>query len=84
VPYAHPDPALEPTDSRGTASWRDSRLSIRTHDVPGPPRGVAEWSCESNHAAARDEALATLRMLPDLGVDFIDTPDSYGPYVSRS
>jgi pyridoxine 4-dehydrogenase len=31
----------------------------------------------------RDEALAVLRRLPDLGVDFVDTADSYGPYVSE-
>lgn len=31
----------------------------------------------------RTEALATLRALPELGVNFIDTADSYGPYVSE-
>lgn len=31
----------------------------------------------------RDEALKVLRRLPELGVDFIDTADSYGPYVSE-
>ena len=31
----------------------------------------------------RDRALEVLRRLPDLGVDFIDTADSYGPYVSE-
>jgi len=30
-----------------------------------------------------DEALAVLRRAVDLGVDFIDTADSYGPYVSE-
>jgi len=33
--------------------------------------------------ADRSEALRTLRRLPELGVDFIDTADSYGPYVSE-
>ena len=33
--------------------------------------------------ADRDEALKTLRRLPDLGVDFIDTADSYGPDLSE-
>jgi pyridoxine 4-dehydrogenase len=28
-------------------------------------------------------AIATLKRLPELGVDFIDTADSYGPYVSE-
>ena len=31
----------------------------------------------------RDEALRTLRRLPELEVDFIDTADSYGPFVSE-
>jgi len=31
----------------------------------------------------RDEALRVLRRLPQLGVDFIDTADSYGPFVSE-
>jgi pyridoxine 4-dehydrogenase len=31
----------------------------------------------------RDEALRTLRRVPELGIDFIDTADSYGPYVSE-
>jgi aryl-alcohol dehydrogenase-like predicted oxidoreductase len=30
-----------------------------------------------------DQAIAVLRRLPELGVDFIDTADSYGPYVSE-
>jgi pyridoxine 4-dehydrogenase len=33
--------------------------------------------------ADRAEALQTLRRLPDLGVDFIDTADSYGPDFSE-
>jgi aryl-alcohol dehydrogenase-like predicted oxidoreductase len=33
--------------------------------------------------ADRDEALRTLRRLPELGVTFIDTADSYGPDVSE-
>jgi aryl-alcohol dehydrogenase-like predicted oxidoreductase len=30
-----------------------------------------------------DQAIAVLRRLPELGVDFVDTADSYGPYVSE-
>jgi aryl-alcohol dehydrogenase-like predicted oxidoreductase len=30
-----------------------------------------------------DSALAVLRRPPQLGVNFIDTADSYGPYVSE-
>ncbi|MEV0407844.1 aldo/keto reductase [Actinoallomurus sp. NPDC050550] len=33
--------------------------------------------------ADRDEALRVLRRAVELGVDFIDTADSYGPYVSE-
>jgi pyridoxine 4-dehydrogenase len=33
--------------------------------------------------ADRDEAIRVLERLPDLGVDFIDTADSYGPEVSE-
>jgi pyridoxine 4-dehydrogenase len=33
--------------------------------------------------ADRPEAMRTLRRLPDLGVDFIDTADSYGPDFSE-
>ena len=33
--------------------------------------------------ADREECLRVLRRLPDLGVDFIDTADSYGPFVSE-
>jgi pyridoxine 4-dehydrogenase len=31
----------------------------------------------------REAALALLRRVPDLGVDFIDTSDAYGPHVSE-
>lgn len=31
----------------------------------------------------REEALRTLRRLPELGVNFIDTADSYGPFISE-
>jgi len=33
--------------------------------------------------ADREEALRTLRRVPELGIDFIDTADSYGPHVSE-
>ncbi|HEX4184006.1 MAG TPA: aldo/keto reductase [Caulobacteraceae bacterium] len=31
----------------------------------------------------RDEAIRVLKRVPELGVDFIDTADSYGPFVSE-
>jgi pyridoxine 4-dehydrogenase len=34
-------------------------------------------------AKDEDKVLAVLRRLPELGVDFIDTADSYGPYYSE-
>ena len=40
-------------------------------------RGV--WGPPRDH----DEAIRVLRRLPELGVDFIDTADSYGPDVSE-
>jgi aryl-alcohol dehydrogenase-like predicted oxidoreductase len=36
-----------------------------------------------NEPDDRAEALRTLRRLPELGVTFIDTADSYGPFVSE-
>ena len=32
----------------------------------------------------REGALATLRRVPELGIDFIDTANSYGPHVSEA
>jgi aryl-alcohol dehydrogenase-like predicted oxidoreductase len=34
--------------------------------------------------ADRQEAIRTLKRLPELGVNFIDTADSYGPFVSEN
>ncbi len=45
-------------------------MRITGEGVWGPPRD-------------RQAALATLRRLPELGVNFIDTADSYGPDVSE-
>jgi aryl-alcohol dehydrogenase-like predicted oxidoreductase len=41
--------------------------------------GAGIWDVPQDRA----EALATLKRLPALGVDFIDTADSYGPAVSE-
>jgi pyridoxine 4-dehydrogenase len=51
------------------------RLGYGAMRVTG--RGV--WGEPAN----REQCLATLRRLPELGVDFIDTADSYGPNVSE-
>src|SRR3954447_16703460 len=42
--------------------------------------GSGIWGSPADH----DEALAVLRRAVELGVDFIDTADSYGPYVSEN
>jgi pyridoxine 4-dehydrogenase len=41
--------------------------------------GEGIWGPPADH----DRALAVLRRLPELGVDLIDTADSYGPFVSE-
>ncbi len=41
--------------------------------------GDGVWGPAKDH----DEVLDVLRRLPDLGVDFIDTADSYGPFYSE-
>jgi len=51
------------------------RLGYGAMQLPGP--GV--WGEPVDHAGA----IATLRRAVELGTDFIDTADSYGPYVSE-
>ena len=41
--------------------------------------GKGIWGDPADPAAAR----ATLRRVPELGIDLIDTADSYGPFVSE-
>jgi pyridoxine 4-dehydrogenase len=53
-----------------------NRLGYGAMRLTGP--GI--WGPPSN----RDAALATLRRLPEIGVNFIDTADSYGPDVSET
>jgi pyridoxine 4-dehydrogenase len=45
-------------------------MRITGEGIWGPPRDKAE-------------AIRVLQRLPDLGINFIDTADSYGPYVSE-
>ena len=52
-----------------------TRLGFGAMRITGP--GI--WGPPADH----DGALAVLRALPELGVDFVDTADSYGPYVSE-
>jgi len=51
------------------------RLGFGAMRVTGP--GI--WGPPTDRA----EALRTLRRVPELGIDFIDTADSYGPHVSE-
>jgi len=41
--------------------------------------GDGIWGAPKDQGAARD----TLKRVPELGIDFIDTADSYGPFVSE-
>jgi aryl-alcohol dehydrogenase-like predicted oxidoreductase len=52
-----------------------NRLGFGAMRITG--RGI--WGPPSD----ADEARSVLRRLPDLGIDFIDTADSYGPFVSE-
>jgi pyridoxine 4-dehydrogenase len=52
-----------------------TRLGYGAMRITGP--GI--WGEPRDH----DEAIAVLERLPEIGVDFIDTADSYGPYVSE-
>lgn len=52
-----------------------NRLGYGAMRITG--RGV--WGAPADH----DEAIRVLRRLPELGVNFIDTADSYGPDVSE-
>jgi pyridoxine 4-dehydrogenase len=52
-----------------------NRLGFGAMRITGP--GI--WGPPSDPKAARD----TLRRVPELGIDFIDTADSYGPFVSE-
>jgi pyridoxine 4-dehydrogenase len=67
-----------PVGSSGTFLLGDlpvHRLAFGAMRITGP--GI--WGPPDDH----DEAIAVLRRALDLGVDFIDTADSYGPYVSE-
>ncbi|VFU07164.1 aldo/keto reductase [Methylocella tundrae] len=70
------------TPSNAAASGRFVLGDIEIHRLGfGAMRivGKGVWG----EPADRSEALRTLRRLPELGVNFIDTADSYGPFVSE-
>ncbi len=71
---ANPDASQSGTFEVG-GKIRINRLGFGAMRVTG--RGI--WG----EPADRDESLRTLRRLPELGVDFVDTANSYGPDVSE-
>jgi pyridoxine 4-dehydrogenase len=67
-----------PVRASGTLTLGDlsvHRMGFGAMRITGP--GI--WGPPEDH----DEAIRVLRRAVDLGVDFIDTADSYGPYVSE-
>ena len=54
---------------------RVNRLGFGAMRITG--KGI--WGPPDDH----DEAISVLKRLPDINVDFIDTAESYGPYVSE-
>ena len=71
--------ATKPAAASGTfrigGDLEVTRLGYGAMQITGP--GV--WGPPEDH----DGAIATLRRAVELGVDFIDTAESYGPYVSE-
>ena len=70
----HPDAARAGTFTIG-GDLAVARLGFGAMRITGP--GI--WGPPRDRA----EALTTLRRIPELGINFIDTADSYGPNVSE-
>jgi aryl-alcohol dehydrogenase-like predicted oxidoreductase len=70
TPTAHASGTFEIGEDMPVTRLGFGAMRITGDGVWGPPKD-------------RDEALRVLRKLPELGVDFIDTADSYGPHVSE-
>jgi aryl-alcohol dehydrogenase-like predicted oxidoreductase len=69
---------LRPIEASGTFTFADMtvhRLGFGAMRITG--KGI--WGPPKDHG----EAIRVLRRAIDLGIDFIDTADSYGPYVSE-
>src|SRR5258708_4238917 len=71
---------MGPIDARASGQFRIGEITINrlgygAMRITGP--GI--WGAPSD----RNAALATLRRLREIGVNFIDTADSYGPDVSE-
>src|SRR5262245_573008 len=71
---------MSPIDARAAGQIRVGDITINRLGYGGMRiTGPGIWGAPSD----RDAALATLRRLPEIGVNFIDTADSYGPNVSE-
>lgn len=69
-----PDATLSGTFSIG-GELSVHRLGFGAMRITGP--GI--WGPPTD----REEAIRTLRRVPELGIDFIDTAEAYGPYLSE-
>jgi pyridoxine 4-dehydrogenase len=71
---------MGPIDASASGQFRIGDITINRLGY-GAMRltGRGIWGAPSDRAAA----LATLRRLPEIGVNFVDTADSYGPNVSE-
>ena len=72
--------ATTPINAKASGQFRIGDITINRLGY-GAMRitGKGVWGPPKDRSAA----LATLRRLPELGVNFIDTADSYGPHVSE-
>ena len=72
------NPSAVSASAAGTVALGDltvNRMGYGAMRITG--KGI--WGPPADH----DAAIATLRRAAELGVNFIDTADSYGPYVSE-
>lgn len=77
---SHAKTALSPINASASGQFTIGNTTINRLGY-GAMRitGAGVWGPPSDRSAA----LATLRRLPEIGVSFIDTADSYGPHVSE-
>ena len=68
-----------PTHASGTFDLGPGRTIYRLGYGAMRVTGDGVWGPPADH----DDALAVLRRAVELGIDFIDTADSYGPFVSE-
>jgi aryl-alcohol dehydrogenase-like predicted oxidoreductase len=71
--------AVEPAASAGTITLGGDLTVCRMGYGAMRITGEGVWGPPADH----DEAIRVLRRAVQLGVDFIDTADSYGPFVSE-